>query len=67
MSMTRRFSTGTRLRNIILLVADPRKSASFYHHAIGVSIQTQSDSMVQLETGGTSIILKVTVQPFRSS
>ena len=55
----RKFSSGTKLRNIILLVKDTSASANFYRNAIGVTIKIQSDSMVQLDAGGTAIILKV--------
>jgi catechol-2,3-dioxygenase len=48
----------TKIRNIILLVKDTAASASFYKDAIGVSIKVQTSDMVELETGGTSIILK---------
>ena len=57
---TRRFqSTAARLRNIILLVKDVQVSAHFYRTAIGVPVIGQTDEMVQLDTGGTSVILKV--------
>ena len=56
----RRFqSTAAKLRNIILLVKDVKVSAHFYRTAIGVPVLGQTDEMVQLNTGGTSVILKV--------
>jgi catechol-2,3-dioxygenase len=53
------FSTGARIRNIILLVKDPSVSAKFYQTAIGVDIHATTENMVQLDAGGTAIILKV--------
>ena len=61
-NLCRKFATGARLRNIILLVKDPSASATFYKHALGVSIKVQTESMVQLDAGGTAIILKVNME-----
>lgn len=52
-------STGAKLRNIILLVKNIDVSAHFYQSAIGVTVLGKGENIVQLESGGTSIILKV--------
>lgn len=58
-SQRRIFSSQTKIRNIVLLVKDTKASANFYQNALGVSIIGQSETMAQLDTGGTPIILKV--------
>jgi catechol-2,3-dioxygenase len=52
-------STGAKLRNIILLVKDIEVSAHFYQSAIGVAVLGKGENIIQLDSGGTSIILKV--------
>jgi catechol-2,3-dioxygenase len=52
-------STGAKLRNIILLVKDIDVSAHFYQSAIGVAVLGKGENIIQLDSGGTSIILKV--------
>ena len=58
-SQRRIFSSQTKIRNIVLLVKDTKASANFYQNALGVSIIGQSETMAQLDAGGTPIILKV--------
>ena len=66
-STTRRFfqssfsttsSSSSRLRNLVLIVKDPVQSANFYVDALGLSIKLQSESMVEMDAGGMSIVLK---------
>jgi catechol-2,3-dioxygenase len=52
-------STGAKLRNIILLVRDIEVSAHFYRSAIGVAVLGKGENIIQLDSGGTAIILKV--------
>lgn len=52
------FSSGTKIRNIILLVKDISISAKFYNVALGIDIKIQTENMIELDTGGTSVILK---------
>jgi catechol-2,3-dioxygenase len=58
-SSSKRLKTTSALRNIILLVKDPIATAKFYNEAIGLQVRNQSDQMVEMETGSTTIIIKV--------
>ena len=51
-------SSSSRLRNVVLIVKDPVQAAHFYVDALGLSIKLQSETMVELDAGGLSIVLK---------
>ena len=50
--------SGSRLRNLILVVKDTTQSASFYVETLGLNVKSQSESMVELDAGSTDIVLK---------
>ena len=57
-SLSSSLSSSSRLRNLVLIVKDPVQSSNFYVDALGLSIKLQSESMVELDAGGISIVLK---------
>jgi hypothetical protein len=58
-SAFKRLHSTARIRNIILLVKDTSISAKFYNEAIGLPIRSQTETMAELDAGGTLIVLKV--------
>ena len=57
-SLSSSLSSSSRIRNLVLIVKDPVQSSNFYVDALGLSIKLQSESMVELDAGGISIVLK---------
>jgi catechol-2,3-dioxygenase len=43
----------------VLLVKDPVFSKEFYVEAVGLSVKSETDSSVELDAGGVSLVLKV--------